>query len=148
MSYTISSSQARLFGFTPKYAWEEFRSSHSELSGRILRETIEDFLSMSESEGKISRKSDAILKSGGVDAKLYCMRAKRSKRKREEMVAEEIEYSEGRRVRPRRSLEDDEEEGEMPRLVSKTWTGGEENLEEVIKRDGKSVKSWVKRKCG
>lgn len=134
MSYTISSSQARLFGFTPKYAWEEFRSSHSDLSGRILRDTIGDFLSMSESEGNISRKSQEILKSGGVDAKLYCMRAKRSKRKREQMVAEEMEYSEGRRVRSRRSNSDEEDEVEMP-LVSKRWTGEEENLEEVIKKD-------------
>lgn len=85
MSYTVTATQARLFGFNPKYAWDAFAMDHGELAMEIKKSTFSSFMEIEMREMEIKKRSEEILRREKISALRYCMGKKEEKK---QMMAE------------------------------------------------------------
>jgi hypothetical protein len=90
MSYTVTATQARLFGFTPKYAWDEFVAEYDEVGREIKKKTFQYFMEIEANEIKIKKESNEVLRIHGINAGRYCMEKKEEKKQLVESVRREI----------------------------------------------------------
>ena len=88
-SFQVSASQARLFGFSPKYVWDEFSVEHTSIARKIRTETISKFLEMADLEADIKGIAAGVLKGEGVNPDVYRLQvaARREASKVEARVA-------------------------------------------------------------
>ena len=71
MSYTISATQAKLFGFYPKYIWDEFSVAHAVTARKIKVETFGKFLEMADCETEIKEIARRALATDQIDVNLF-----------------------------------------------------------------------------
>jgi predicted RNase H-like nuclease (RuvC/YqgF family) len=76
MSYVISATQARLFGFQYKYAFDEFTVEHPQVVAELKRKTFDLSLGLSEKEGEIRNVAHGVLQAAGLDSVSYTQRSK------------------------------------------------------------------------
>ncbi len=80
MSYGVNATQAKWFGFQPKYVWDDFVRDHATTSRKIKSATFPFFMEIEDCEAKIKIASKKILDEEGINvSKLIAI----SKRERE-----------------------------------------------------------------
>lgn len=107
MSYVINASQAKWFGFQPKFVWDDFVIEHTTVARKIKSATFPYFMEIEESESKIKIESQKILKEEKINVAAF---AARSKMKREE--GKQLATREMMKEREAQVIVLDEEEGE------------------------------------
>lgn len=97
-SYSVTSTQAKLFGFVPKYGWDAFVFLHPEIASKIKIETFPMMIEAENVEQKIRQKSREILKMNHIDADKFIAQAKRRRAELEKVVSESVnlEFKRGR----------------------------------------------------
>ncbi|KAJ3182573.1 hypothetical protein HDU85_002672 [Gaertneriomyces sp. JEL0708] len=117
MSFAINATQAKWFGFQPKYVWDEFVREHSSVARKIKTTTFSIFMEIEECENRIKNESSRILEEEKIDAVKYAARAKMKREEGRraanmEMVEVTVDVGSRKRMRYEEVLEREEKEEE------------------------------------
>ena len=138
MSYTVNATKARLFGFAPKYVWDEFVVEHAAVALRIKKETFGNFLDMEYKELEIVKTCQNILRENQIDTLKYGAEVKR-RRERAKNEAMMIGLGEGEgQIRGGRGnrVENEEYEGDY---VKGKWDEEDERERRLKESESKVI---------
>jgi len=98
MSYSINATQARWFGFQPKYVWDDFVVEHSVVARKIKTVTFPMFMEIEDCETRIKMEARKIMKEEEIDLLSFTSRSK-------------LRREDGRKQMAREMVKEMEEEG-------------------------------------
>src|SRR5690349_2463414 len=90
MSYAINATQAKWFGFQPKYVWDDFMIEHSTVARKIKSRTFPIFMEIDECEARIKEEARNILKSEEINVVTFTARSKRMREEERRMTTRQI----------------------------------------------------------
>lgn len=79
MSYTLNATQAKWFGFTPKFVWDDFTAQHAVIARELKKATFPLFMEIDENEAAIKKTAEEILRREGIDVATFAERVKRAR---------------------------------------------------------------------
>lgn len=105
MSINFTATQIKLFGFTPKFTWDEFTKQHSDIAREIKKSVTPLFLDFEDTEMKIRTESKKILELHAFNIDKFIENEKRKKKDMKEEIGIDM------RAIKRQRYDSDEEDG-------------------------------------
>jgi len=87
-SYNVGAKQAKLFGFSPKYVWDEFTIEHTATAREIKKRTFALFMDIEDKEGAIQVVAAKVLADARINVDVFArdISLKRAAEKEKRMV--------------------------------------------------------------
>ena len=85
-SFKVTTALAAVYGFTPKYAWDEFASNHPKTANRVIAATIEHSLNITEEESIMTQKAKEVLRKDNLDSETLVLQAKANRIKKRKFL--------------------------------------------------------------
>jgi len=120
MSISLNATQIRLFGFSPKYVWEQFTIDYPEVARKIRRDTVPLFCDFEDIEAKITRVSKKIIDDNKIDIRKYAAKALTLRNQLKVDTEQEVIVGKKRKTDVVGRFKPSEEEGEDEEFIP-TW---------------------------